>query len=95
MNRLMDETQKWVKDFMKAGEKGLADLQDSPIGKEPRTKKEYAMMLAKLKALSPEERQIRMQELANLAGHQGDQLDDCELCTWLKEAMRKQVPYAW
>ncbi len=30
MNRLMDETQKWVKDFMKAGEKGLADLQDSP-----------------------------------------------------------------
>ena len=31
MNRLMDETQKWVKDFMKAGEKVLADLQDSSI----------------------------------------------------------------
>lgn len=87
-NRLIDETNKWVGEFMNAGKDALKNLQDSPLGMENRSKKEYGMMMTKMQSLPQEERWARMQELANLSGHKGNKMDDCELCNWIRESRK-------
>ena len=85
--RLLDTTNSFVKDIMKATSKELSSVQGSPIGKESRSKKEFATIITDLMKLPREERQIKLVELANLSGHQGDKLDDCDMCKFITQSM--------
>ena len=83
----MDTTNSFVGDMMKATSKELSGVQETPIGYEPRSKKEFDTIIKRIMQLPKEERQIRLVELANLAGHQGDKLDGCDMCKYIQDSM--------
>lgn len=86
--RLADTVVNMAGDMMKATIDEVGKVQSEPIGRVSRSPQEMAGMMAKLQALPPEERQARMQELANVSGHKGDKLDNCGLCTFIKDQLR-------
>lgn len=86
-SKLMDSVHKNMKSFMQAGMDAGKQMQDSPIGRQPRSKREMNAIMAKIMALPPEEKQVRMTEISNLAGHKGDKLDGCDLCNWIKDSL--------
>lgn len=88
--KLLDNVRGNVKMFMQSGKDAMKGMQEHPIGKQPRSKREIGIMMKKMQELPPAERQSRMVEMANLAGHKGDQLDNCDICQYIKEAMLKK-----
>lgn len=87
---LLDKSNAFVKQLMHATGKALNEVQENPIGAKKRSKREFGTILKEMQAMPSEERQVKMKELAILSGHEGDKLDGCELCEFIKEAMLKK-----
>lgn len=88
---IVDSIGTHVKEFMGAASGELSKMQESPVGTKPRSKREFSIILKKMLDLPPEEKAQKLQELANLAGHEGEPLSDgCELCKFLTDAILKR-----
>lgn len=86
--QLLSKANGYVKEYMNAGMAASKEMQGSPVGKQQRSQKELDTMMKKLQALPPAERQVRMQEIANLSGHKGNKPDGCELCGYLAQKIK-------
>jgi hypothetical protein len=84
---LLTGVRQMVKDFMKAANDGLREVQDRPIGYDKRSQRELSIMMKKLQDLPNDVRQVKMTEMANVAGHKGDGFDNCSLCTFIKDKL--------
>lgn len=87
-SRLADTAIGMARDMMDATLGEVKKMQADPIGRVTRSPQEMSNMMAKLQAMPHEERQAKMQEIANVAGHKGDTLDNCSLCTFIKDQLR-------
>lgn len=85
MNRsLLNEANKYMHQFMNSAKEEMGKLQEGPIGSNPRSQREISIMWKKLQEMPSYIRQTKMQEMANVAGHKGDGIDDCDLCKFIK-----------
>lgn len=87
-NNTLTGVKSMVHDFMKAAGEGLKEIQNGPVGTSERSQREMSIMMKKLRDLPHEERQSKMQEMANVAGHKGDKFDDCSLCKFVQSQMK-------
>ena len=86
--KLIETMNKHVKEFMGATSKQLSNIQENPVGYEPRSQKDFGIILSELQKMPVEDRQARLQEVASIEGHKGNQFDDCGLCKFLKGSMK-------
>lgn len=80
---MVDGVSKNVKMFMKGASEELKKMQDTPIGREPRSKQELTKIFETLMAMPRDQRGAKMEELATMYGHKGSKPDNCELCQFL------------
>ncbi len=87
---LLGEVNSHVMSLMENTKTELSKIQDAPTGMKPRSKREFGIIMTRILKLPPEERSIKLQELANIAGHEGDIGDGCELCNWIIDSLKKK-----
>ena len=81
LNGAMKETKK----IMEGTYDTLRKMQPARVGFEKRSPKEVARLRKQLEGMDDPTRMVKMAELANLAGHQGKEMDNCEMCKFMKE----------
>ncbi len=87
--KLVNNVSSNVNMFMKGASNRLKKMQDTPIGIEKRSPQEKAKMWKSIMSMPRDERNDIMSQMAQMAGHKGDGIDNCDWCKFVREQVGK------